>query len=901
MTPDLFGRADLEKHPTSVAVAQNFLLKVQGGMYSRPGMKFIALRKQQNKTVAFARFVFSPTDCCVVEFGEGYIRFLTADGYVQKNNAPYEILSPFTEEDFKYITYDQSGDVLYLAIKGKHPKTLTRYAATDWRLEDYEPKNGPFDTDNGDLAALTKVGGQWLITQLTGYQFSAQDVGSTFKLEKEFDAQSLSFTQSNSTTAQTLLSKVFLCCGTWRIDTTGTWTGTIKVQYSEDGTTWRDYRSYSATNTANVNSSGEISGRIRYLRIDATTWTSGTAYIQFRVESFTYNFFGKIASVNNASEAYATLSNIGTGAAAQIAGNVSYTSYTMPTMTSNTTPEGEAFYVEPGYTGKVLCEDGVESTVYSNAYKAFNGSSSTNADVPVYVFSAAPKLGYKFNTHKHITGITVTVSAPEEDLVMTAWVYSESAGWREAASVNIAGGSAATKTVSFGDVICDAIAVDFRAPDSIVQQPASRMVTVQDISPINITTVSYNANITGKFYAPSWGNRQGWPNAVGFFQGRLAWYKGYKAEMSKIDDFDNFEVSLKVKDDDAIQTIAKGGGMCDIRYAVSARRLILLADGGEHINTSDVITPSSSGIIQQSNYGTDYVRPLIVGSRVLFVQLSGSSLLDLQYDYASDNWQADDLCALAPHLFAGRKIVQLEYQASPQGIVWVLLDNGTVLTLSYSRQHEILAWTRQQTAGFVEAICVLPGTSENQVFFAVNRDGVRTVEMLASQLPNTVREDAVCVDSAVVQTSTTAQTIVTGLTHLNGKQVNILADGNVCAQQTVANGQITLTTAAKKVVVGLPMEYNLTTLPLVIPTQAGDFTGRLKPETCIITLSNSAAGNSGQLGQLADPLIYGTDDALFTGTVRTNISAVSEETPQLVLSGSDPLPFNVVKITTEYR
>ena len=273
----------------------------------------------------------------------------------------------------------------------------------------------------------------------------------------------------------------------------------------------------------------------------------------------------------------------------------------------------------------------------------------------------------------------------------------------------------------------------------------------------------------------------------------------------------------------------------------------------------------------------------------------------MQYDYASDNWQADDLCALAPHLFAGRKIVQLEYQASPQGIVWVLLDNGTVLTLSYSRQHEILAWTRQQTAGFVEAICVLPGTSENQVFFAVNRDGVRTVEMLASQLPNTVRKDAVCVDSAVVQTSTTAQTTVTGLTHLNGKQVNILADGNVCAQQTVANGQITLTTAAKKVIVGLPLEYNLTTLPLVIPTQAGDFTGRLKPETCIITLSNSAAGNSGQLGQLADPLIYGTDDALFTGTVRTNISAVSEETPQLVLSGSDPLPFNVVKITTEYR
>lgn len=901
MTPDLFGRADLEKHPTSVAVAQNFLLKVQGGMYSRPGMKFLALRKQQNATVAFAKFVFSPTDACVVEFGVGYIRFLTANGYVQKNGAPYEILSPFTAADFKYISYDQSGDVIYLAIKGKHPKTLTRYAATDWRLEDYEPENGPFDTDNGDRAALTQVGTSWLLTQLTGYQFTNDDVGSNFKLEKEFDAQSFSFTQSNATTAQTLLSKVFLCCGTWQLDTTGTWTGTLKVQYSEDGITWRDYRSYSATNTANINTSGEITGAIRYLRIDATTWSSGTVYIQFRINSFTYNLYGKVVSINNAREAYVTLSNIGSIAAAQIAGAVSYTAYTMPTMTSNTTPEGEAFFVYPGYTGKVLCEDGSESTIYQNAYKAFNGDISNGADVPVYVFKQGPRLGYKFNTHKHLTGLTVSVAAPEEALVMTAWAYSESSGWREAGKANFPGGQASTQTVSFGSVICDAVAVDFRAPDAEQQVEANRLVTVLSVEPVSISTVSYPANIAGKFYAPSWGNRQGWPNAVGFFQGRLGWYKGYKAELSKIDDFTNFEVSLKVQDNDAIQSILKASGMCDIRYALSVRRLILLTDGGEYINTSDVMTPASSGIIQQSNYGTEYVRPLVIGSRVLFVQLMGGRLLDLQYDYASDNWQADDLCALAPHLFAGKKIIQLDYQTTPQGIVWVLLDDGSVLTLSYSRQHEVLAWTRQQTAGQVEALCVLPGENENEVFFAVNRSGVRTVEILASQETPAARADSVCVDSAVVKNFSTAQTVITGLDHLNGRIVSILADGNMQDTRTVENGQITLQKPAKKVIVGLPLEYNLTTLPLVIPTQNGDFTGRLKPEACVITLSHSAGGNAGQLDQLQDPLAYGNDTDLYSGTVRVNLSGISEETPQLVLSGDDPLPFNVVKITTIYR
>lgn len=915
MTPDLYGRADLEKHPTSVAVAQNFLLHVQGGLFSRPGLKLVAVRKNQQARVALARFVFSPTDKCVVEFGPGYIRFLTKQGYVTKGGVIYEIPSPYTEEDFTYLNYDQSGDVLYLACKGQRPKTLTRYADTDWRLEDYQNQHGPFDTDKGDRAALaSRADGSWLLTQLTGYQFAPEDVGSYFKLEREFDAQSFSFTQSNSTTAAALLEKVFLCCSTWRLDTTGTWTGTIKVQYSEDGLTWRDYRSYSATNTANINTSGEVSGTIRYLRIDTRSWTSGTAYIQFRVDAFTYNLFGRVETVNSENEAVVSLDNLTQAAQNQVAGEnaqVVYTDYALPVLSSNTEPEGEAFYQAPGYRGAVLAEDGTPVAQHTQAYLALDGQTNTAATVPAYVFSAAPKLGYKFESKKRVTGVSVRVAAPETDLIMTAWVYSATAGWREAGSTELAAGTEATATLAFGQVICDAVAVDFRAvppaaeeeeeTEESQEQLPSATVQVQAMSFAQLASVSYNISLEAKFYAPSWGKRQGWPQAVGFYQGRLGWYKGYRAELSKTDDFDNFEVSLKVQDDDAVQTLAKASGMCDIRYALAVRRLILLTDGGEYVNTADVITPASSGIIQQSNYGTEYVRPLVIGSRVLFVQLMGGRLLDLQYDYASDNWQADDLCALAPHLFFGRTIVQMEYQTSPQGIVWVLLDDGTVLSLSYSRQHEVLAWTRQQTDGTVEALCVLPGDGENEVFMAVNRGGVRTVEVMASQRPVQDRAQAVCVDSAVVRSWDTPGTEVDGLEHLEGRTVKILADGNVRPDAVVSGGKITLDAPASRVVVGLPLRYQLTTLPLVIPTQEGDYTGRLKPESCLVGVTDSAGGYAGQSGQKLDPMLYGEDGKLFTGTVRVNLSAVSQEDPQLVLSGEDPLPLNVTKITTVFK
>ena len=53
---------------------------------------------------------------------------------------------------------------------------------------------------------------------------------------------------------------------------------------------------------------------------------------------------------------------------------------------------------------------------------------------------------------------------------------------------------------------------------------------------------------------------------------------------------------------------------------------------------------------------------------------------------------------------------------------------------------------------------------------------------------------------------------ITGLDHLNGATVSILADGSVQAQQVVAAGRITLQAPAARVTVGLPYVSQLQTL-----------------------------------------------------------------------------------------
>ncbi len=58
-----------------------------------------------------------------------------------------------------------------------------------------------------------------------------------------------------------------------------------------------------------------------------------------------------------------------------------------------------------------------------------------------------------------------------------------------------------------------------------------------------------------------------------------------------------------------------------------------------------------------------------------------------------------------------------------------------------------------------------------------------------------------------------AATTITGLDYLEGETVAVLADGVSVGPKVVTNGEITLTTAATKVIVGLPYTTTVKTLP----------------------------------------------------------------------------------------
>lgn len=138
LAPTMWGRTDRPEFAHGLAVCRNFFINRHGAAISRPGTKLVREVKDSTKRVRLLPFTFSDTESYVLEFGDGYVRFHTAGGTVLDGGEPYEIASPYGEDDLPLLKYAQSGDVVFIAHGGHVPRTLSRLGATSWVFADLD-------------------------------------------------------------------------------------------------------------------------------------------------------------------------------------------------------------------------------------------------------------------------------------------------------------------------------------------------------------------------------------------------------------------------------------------------------------------------------------------------------------------------------------------------------------------------------------------------------------------------------------------------------------------------------------------------------------------------------------------------------------------------------------------
>jgi hypothetical protein len=84
ISPTLIGRGDLDKYDLGLALARNYFVDPRGGLSSRPGSIFVDFVKSDNLPTKFFPFKFAPAleSTYVMLFGHQYVRFIQDGSYV---------------------------------------------------------------------------------------------------------------------------------------------------------------------------------------------------------------------------------------------------------------------------------------------------------------------------------------------------------------------------------------------------------------------------------------------------------------------------------------------------------------------------------------------------------------------------------------------------------------------------------------------------------------------------------------------------------------------------------------------------------------------------------------------------------------------------------------------------
>ena len=195
-------------------------------------------------------------------------------------------------------------------------------------------------------------------------------------------------------------------------------------------------------------------------------------------------------------------------------------------------------------------------------------------------------------------------------------------------------------------------------------------------------------------------------------------------------------------------------------------------------------------------------------------------------------------------------------------------------------------------------------------------------EEITNTIPDDPNNTPVPVGTNYWSISTPTST-VTGLNHLEGMTVSILADGSVVPQQTVTNGAVTLPASYSAIAVGLPLTAQLQTLYLDPPNQPvtaqgkrkniqavtarvqntrGIFIGTNQPDASTQPNGNTPAWkNLVEMKQRNATQVPGTAIPLVTGDLRELVPGDWSKPAQIAIQVTDPLPSNILALIPEWN
>jgi hypothetical protein len=404
-------------------------------------------------------------------------------------------------------------------------------------------------------------------------------------------------------------------------------------------------------------------------------------------------------------------------------------------------------------------------------------------------------------------------------------------------------------------------------------------------------------------YEAVWSNTRGYPRSVTFHEGRL-YFGGSRARPStvwgsKVGLFFDFEATEGL-DDDAVEATLDTNTFNAITDIQAGRDLQVFTTGGEFYCPQEglqPITPDNFFIKSTTRNGSqEGIRVQQLESGTLFVQRQGKSLNEFAFTDVQLTYVTSKISLLSGHLLRGPTRMALRRSVATDENDLLLITNGTdgtIAAFSLLRAQNVIAPSEFSTDGEFVDVGVDISTIYTVVKRTVNSATVYYVERF---------DDALTTDSAVTGGAGSSGSAA----HLVGKSVDIILDGAVQANQTVAaGGTVTFDrAAASSYQIGLDYAVKVVTMPADLKISAGTRLGFKKRIVEVNVFVKDTQhliinGTNVPFRSLDDPNVLDEEVPEFTGTkTLPGILGYSEEGKITI---EQDIPLKMILLGLEYK
>ena len=758
LAPTMWGRTDLARYKSGLAVCRNFFVDYRGGVSSRAGTSFVGIGPAQSGPIRLLPFIFSSTQAYVLEFTDSLIRFIYQGAYVTEtplaiSTVSYAYPAVFTVPGSGFAQGQQVyiSDVIGLdranGISGVNGRTLIVDGVSGDSFSLYDPLVGYIDS-----------------TQLTPY-LAGGTVAALYSIASPYagaDLANLKFTQSadvldiahvNYQPAQ--LRR--LGAANWQLVTISFGANILPpgglIFQSVGGPAGSDpVLRFNYCVTAISQKTGEESVASAYFggpnnALDQDTGIANYLSWDPVVGAIGYKVYATLPVLNGSQgPAPYFVGYIGTTTTPNFHDvNIEPDYSTVPPLGENPFALGPITSTLLEYAGFGYIEPTVVITDPTGSGAVITATADTAGAGEITGLTvsnggtnySSPVLSIQDNSAKG-HGLVLAFSGDWDNVGGSSWSPANG-------SITISNGGTHyhAPTIALDAAIIDNV-TDFQGGTMVGHTTASVVTSLDTIQNIVINTSDglsppesalvltniYDNISAGQAIAIATVDGLNNPGVVTYFDQRKVFAGSTQNPdtfwASRVGLYNNFDTSFPSQAADALtESIVSSEVNIIQSLTPMAGGLIALTTSGAYQISGGTpgapLTPTTITSQAQAFSGANSLQPVRVNYDLIYAQARGSAVRDLTYNFYLNVYTGQDISAQSQHLFYGRTIVQWAYAEEPFKIIWGVRDDGILLGLTIMKEQEIMGWTRHDTAGKFIGVTVIPEGNEDVAYFAVSR------------------------------------------------------------------------------------------------------------------------------------------------------------------------------------